>query len=185
MTARSCCFFSESTAAVLFPHKYPSLLALVRSISASTIFLPISLPPKHSFRVSKPGTQTTKPQIPVRRSDNSLASEVPQLVLHRQHLRELQSGAIVRADQEILVVRNASTRREEGRRDPHVAGILLEETGQDRPGLRVLPQPGDGVKRKHQEPSLVRLGSGRVRSELGWGRTGRRRRARRGRKGKP
>lgn len=43
-TARSCCcFFSEYTAQSCSPHIYPSLLATVRSIFASTIFLLISL----------------------------------------------------------------------------------------------------------------------------------------------
>jgi hypothetical protein len=82
---------------------------LVRSISASTILLPIALPPRH-FESAKQKSNTTT-QIHLQRTENSLASEVPKLVLHREHLRDLQSGPAVRPKQEELKMPVGGVRR--------------------------------------------------------------------------
>ena len=57
MTTKGYCFLSVFTAAVLFPHRYPLLLALVRSISTSTIFFPITLATRHLVSAKQKLTQ--------------------------------------------------------------------------------------------------------------------------------
>jgi hypothetical protein len=83
---------------------------LVRSISASTILLPIALPPRHLESAKKKSNTTTEIHLQI--TENSLASEVPKLVLHREHLRDLQSGGAVRLNQEVeLKMRVGGVRR--------------------------------------------------------------------------
>jgi hypothetical protein len=95
MTARSF-FLSEAVVPVPFPHKYPSLFALVRSISASAIFLPISLPPTTHFESTNQKTWQSHTGKPQQGTEKLRASEIPQLVVHRDRLGELQLSAAVR-----------------------------------------------------------------------------------------
>jgi hypothetical protein len=108
---------------------------LVRSISASTIFLPIALSPRHFESAKQKSNTTTEIHLQKKMRTHlhprflSLSSTESTFGACNQ---VPPSGQIKRR------IENASRRSKEGRRDSHAARALL---GQDRPGLRVLPQP--------------------------------------------
>jgi hypothetical protein len=88
---------------------------LIRSIWTSTIFLPISLPPKHSLVVSKVRIHKTKYEIPTRRTERwELTGTVAPRFLSLSS-RDSTFGSEERRGGEIRTL-----------------GVLLEEAGQDR-----------------------------------------------------